>query len=473
MFFIGSRCKLPVNSLMRWRVMLGISVGANLILAIGWFRSGKTVQPDHVTDATTNLITSTNVRTNVVVRRQFFTWQQVESRDYPTYIKNLRDIGCPEQTIRDIIIADVTQMLREKHQEQSPRLKPNPRWWTNRREEPAEDASSPANSLWAERKTILEQLLGADWALRNYPSPQQTNTYQNLILATLEVNPVLQGLAAEKKQAVAALLGQRLLTSDAAPDLVDSNAGEKARWAKIAEVLTLDQLEAAKLHFSHHAEELRDELDSLPSFDAQPEEFRKIFRATEAIDEQLAALADQNDAESQQRRAKLIAERDAAIRANLTPARFEQYARLRDPAYISALETLADGGNPAALGVLYAINREATAEEERIQNDGSLTEMQREIELKKLELELLKATAQALGEKLVEDAAQKEATAKPEPKKIHSVAGGESLERIARIYGVDPGALRTANPGVNFDKLQPGVNISVPLRLIYPLPPPD
>jgi hypothetical protein len=36
-----------------------------------------------------------------------FNWSQVESRDYPTYIANLRSIGCPEQTIRDIITADV------------------------------------------------------------------------------------------------------------------------------------------------------------------------------------------------------------------------------------------------------------------------------------------------------------------------------------------------------------------------------
>jgi hypothetical protein len=36
-----------------------------------------------------------------------FQWSQIESADYPTYIANLRAIGCPEQTIRDIITADV------------------------------------------------------------------------------------------------------------------------------------------------------------------------------------------------------------------------------------------------------------------------------------------------------------------------------------------------------------------------------
>ena len=45
-----------------------------------------------------------------MLRRQLFSWREVESADYATYIANLRDIGCPEQTIRDIIIADVNQL---------------------------------------------------------------------------------------------------------------------------------------------------------------------------------------------------------------------------------------------------------------------------------------------------------------------------------------------------------------------------
>jgi LysM repeat protein len=102
-----------------------------------------------------------------------------------------------------------------------------------------------------------------------------------------------------------------------------------------------------------------------------------------------------------------------------------------------------------------------------------LTDTQREIELKRLELEQLKATAQALGEKLLDEPGQKDAPPKPEPQKVHRVATGESLDRIARIYGVDPNALRAANPGLNFEKLAPGASVSVPLRLMYPLPPPN
>src|SRR5262249_53000387 len=48
-----------------------------------------------------------------------FHWEQVESADYPTYIANLRSIGCPEQTIHDIIAADVHALHASRGEPQS------------------------------------------------------------------------------------------------------------------------------------------------------------------------------------------------------------------------------------------------------------------------------------------------------------------------------------------------------------------
>ena len=41
------------------------------------------------------------------IEQEPFRWGQLESPDYRTYVANLRRIGCPEQTIRDLITADV------------------------------------------------------------------------------------------------------------------------------------------------------------------------------------------------------------------------------------------------------------------------------------------------------------------------------------------------------------------------------
>jgi hypothetical protein len=40
-----------------------------------------------------------------------FHWAQLESADYRVYLANLRRIGCPETTVRDIIIADVNELF--------------------------------------------------------------------------------------------------------------------------------------------------------------------------------------------------------------------------------------------------------------------------------------------------------------------------------------------------------------------------
>ena len=47
---------------------------------------------------------------------QPFHWSQIESADYRTYVANLRGIGCPEQTIRDLVKADVDSLYASRRQ---------------------------------------------------------------------------------------------------------------------------------------------------------------------------------------------------------------------------------------------------------------------------------------------------------------------------------------------------------------------
>ena len=54
--------------------------------------------------------------TNEVAVTNQLQWRQLESEDYRAYINRLREIGCPEQTIRDIIIADLDKLLAPRVQ---------------------------------------------------------------------------------------------------------------------------------------------------------------------------------------------------------------------------------------------------------------------------------------------------------------------------------------------------------------------
>src|ERR1700719_942751 len=100
---------------MRWRVVALISLGANVALA-SWLVLAERHSLSGAAGRSPSLGSPPvdTAKTNVVLRRQFFSWREVESNDYPTYIANLRDIGCPEQTIRDIIIADVNALYAQK-----------------------------------------------------------------------------------------------------------------------------------------------------------------------------------------------------------------------------------------------------------------------------------------------------------------------------------------------------------------------
>src|SRR5579871_1431151 len=51
-----------------------------------------------------------------IVKTNEFHWAHLESEDYRDYIARLRAIGCPEETIRDIIIADVEKLIAPKLQ---------------------------------------------------------------------------------------------------------------------------------------------------------------------------------------------------------------------------------------------------------------------------------------------------------------------------------------------------------------------
>jgi hypothetical protein len=65
-----------------------------------------------------------------------FHWRQVESEDYRRYIANLRGLGCPERLIRDIILADITELYERKERDIEPPAMEAWAWFgADRREE--------------------------------------------------------------------------------------------------------------------------------------------------------------------------------------------------------------------------------------------------------------------------------------------------------------------------------------------------
>src|SRR6185369_9790536 len=253
---------------MRWRVIASVSLGVNAVLAaVGWRYAHRSAEPVSSAFAFPAQASTNLVKTNVVLRRQFFSWQEVESPDYPTYVANLRDIRCPEQTIRDIIIADVNGLYARKRATEM--VTPDQQWW--RTEPDAELVAAAAEKsriLDEERRGLLARLLGNNWEsgdLVNLPRPSRQGVPLD--------GPVLGVLPAETKQSVEEIsvrMQDRLQayvdqqrSEGKNPDPVALAKLRQDTRTELQKVLNPAQLEEFLLRYSQDANNLRTELGQL------------------------------------------------------------------------------------------------------------------------------------------------------------------------------------------------------------------
>jgi hypothetical protein len=154
---------------MRLRFWLIASAGLNLILAavlilVAAGHSSRN-QETHAAPAPAPAPGpegTTEIKTNSVVRYLNFTWDQIESTNLGAYITNLKALGCPKATIRDIILAEVNQPFA--HRRVTDIVTPDQEWWKTEPDPAvARAASTKLRELEAERRARLTALLGPDW----------------------------------------------------------------------------------------------------------------------------------------------------------------------------------------------------------------------------------------------------------------------------------------------------------------------
>ena len=447
---------------MRSRALLLFSLLANVILAAGLVISARHAAASRQSAALedTNSIT---VKTNVVLRRQFLSWSHVESPDYETYVANLRSIGCPEQTVRDIIIADVNALYSRRRATEI--LTPQQEWW---RSEPDPDVVKLAQdklvALDTERRALLSKLLGPDWEggdLASLPRP----THPGIALD----GPILGTLTTESKQAVANISAraeermqaylQQMHDAGKNPDPAEMARLREQTRTELAAVLNPAQLEEYLLRYSQTSVDLRDELGRMKYFNASPDEFRAIFRATDPIDAQIEMLGTATDPITVAQRNSLEQQKQVAIKLALGPDRYLQYQKLHDPLYQQAMATAIQNGDPSSADAIYGINLAAQTDQNAIQSNSNLTDSQKSIALKQLDLDQARAAAAAAGQAPLPESAPPPL---PAPTQPHVMGKTETASGLAKLYGLSMNAFQAANPNVDLNNLRPGDTIRIP-----------
>jgi hypothetical protein len=452
---------------MRWRVVAIVSLGVNLVLAAAWLLLERHPLAGSLSGAAGATMGWAGVtRTNVVLRRQFFSWQEVESPDYPTYISNLREIGCPEQTIRDLIIADVNAMFARRRAIEL--LTPEQQWW---RSEPDTNvvlaAAEKMRALEEERRALLGRLLGPNWEggdLANLPRPsRQGVVLDGSLLGNLpaETKQSIENISAKSEDRLQAYLEAKRLQGKEADPVELAKLRQQTR-DELAKVLTPAQLEEFLLRYSQYANNLRGAFGQLRYFNPTADEFRAAFRATDPIDQQIQLLADSTDPNTVQTRQALEAQRENALKTALGPKRYEEYQMLQDPLYRDAVAAAIDAGTPEAARTIYQVNLAALATQEAIRTNANFSDSQKAVELKQLELDQLKANTLATGQDLPPDPP-------PAPqRRTYTLRPGDTAAVISMIYGVPQSALQAANPNMDLNKLKPGDSINIPRSALSP-----
>jgi len=449
---------------MRGRIWLYLSLAANVVLAAGWWTAWRhwAAAPEPSPVALTNTAAAAPLtRTNFIPRRQFFHWSEIESPDYATYVANLRAIGCPEQTIRDIIIADVNALFARRRATEV--VTPQQQWW---RTEPDPEVEARARAqleaLETERRALLTALLGPGWETGDQislPRPSQPGLALD--------GPLLGPLPAEVKQQVQdsyrryqerwAALQQRAAAEQRTVTQAEQLRLQQQWEQELAGILSPAQLEELLLRYSPTARALREELAQLGGLELTPDQFRAWFHARRRYEQAWATLAESGGPATAQQLQQLEAQYQEAIRLALGEERYRLYQRLQDPEYREALAEAQRSGRPELADTFHAI-RQALAEEiARIQTNTDLTALQREIRRRQLELEALKAQAEVQGEGLPEPPPP------PPTLRAHTYRPGETIISLAVEYDVPLSAILKANPGLDFHRLKAGDTIYIPV----------
>ena len=159
---------------MGFQRLVVIALGANLVCVggLGWSLTKVQSPPSQPAPVTSASGTATKtkrpearVTERVVKEAEPFHWSQIESDDYQTYVENLRSIGCPEETIRDLVKQDLDKFYEQRKAEVLNSAPPRKDYWKTGHpttlSQPSAGTRSQLAQLDQEKNGVLNELFGA------------------------------------------------------------------------------------------------------------------------------------------------------------------------------------------------------------------------------------------------------------------------------------------------------------------------
>jgi hypothetical protein len=334
------------------------------------------------------------VVTNIITGTNDFRWAQLESEDYRDYINRLRAIGCPEQTIRDIVIADVDKMLAPKMQAASPHPR-EAKYWQPVEQEMWEDGADKEalrqqRAIDYEKREVIRQLLGVDLVGERLRVQGQADYHgERLGFLSEDKRALVRNVLDQFSDREREVLEQQIDNGDGLLDTGELARIRQQKEAALAPLFTPEERAQYDLWFSDSAARVR---ESVFGMNATEEEFLKLYLLQRDFDAKSGgAPAPGSEAWNQfQQRA----------RETLGDARYGEWVRAQDPDYRDIVRVTSRFKLPATVaGELYNLKQPIEEERAKVETNPNLTPQQKDAAYHAIAEETQRVYKEALGDK--------------------------------------------------------------------------
>ncbi len=391
-------------------------------------------------------------------------WASIESTNYVTFIENLRAFGCPEETIRDIILTDIAKVFGKKRSALVAQGHVDKFWLPSPDEGGDPQLQQQIAELDEQERKLVKELLGVDFQTEVSKYWQDNEIAEQRMYGFLpeakqgplkELNSKYESL----EQEIYARGKGELLPEDEEK----LRALEKEKEAEMARILSPEEMEEYQLRNSSTAANMRTQL---AGFQPTEEEFRKMFRVQKVFDEQFKKGFDLTDESALALQSKAQGEAQQALKEELKKtlgeARYNEYARAMDSDYRSLQNISSRYNLPQETAAnIYNVKQQAEAQKRLIDSNPNLTAQQRQNALDAIAAETRKEIAKSLGDK---------------PYKAYSGGSGSWIRGLAvsdNPVVAEPPPSAPANTGrqVPTPPVPPGFIYIPPPPGVFPLPP--
>jgi hypothetical protein len=394
--------------------LVAISLLVNVILVfviLGLFSKGRAQRISSnipIVVTATNFVTAvlpeTSATNEPAVSPLKFDWSRIESEDWRAYVANLRRIGCPERTIRDIVLPQIADYYEDKRFQ----LTVERDFWMNGPERFAaeQERDKKLEALDAEHTALVKELVGLDWV---DPEDNNQDRMRYDFMAIYMIAPTLSiedskrlGYVVKKYET----LGRKIryeasLSVDraaSAKTLLNQFSQEISSFLPNGEFAELS-LRLAMLEKHSMAEDLTKAGISLSG-----EELRRIVQIRTAHENILGEVLNfgivnvDGDEKSPLMARAHQKEADGKIRVLLGDARYFKYKAVTDDGFKSALAFAEARKLPAETGrIIYDIQDAAKDRAVEAWDDTSLTPTERRRALQDLQQATIGAFEELLG----------------------------------------------------------------------------